>query len=100
MISRSKVVLPAPLGPRRPKTEPSGISKETWSRARIALNRLESELIEIMGYGRHSGWVGPPDRARFFCRRLRPGSAREFLSDREAIGLEPMQQGSRGISLL
>src|SRR5439155_3959290 len=41
------VVLPAPLGPRKPTNSPSSIWKETWSAARVSsYRRLIRPLIE------------------------------------------------------
>src|SRR5207247_889908 len=49
---RISVVLPAPVGPRRPKTMPSGISRSTPARAVVDPNRLTTPAIRTAG-----GWL-------------------------------------------
>src|SRR5262245_6634351 len=49
-IIRSVVVLPAPLGPRRPKTSPPATSKLTSSTATRSPNRRVTFRTEITGY--------------------------------------------------
>ena len=47
VIMRMSVVLPAPLGPSRPKSSPCGTSKLTWSTATKSPNRLVSPWTSI-----------------------------------------------------
>jgi hypothetical protein len=40
----SEVVLPAPFGPTRPKNDPGGTTRSTWSAAMVGPNRLYSRV--------------------------------------------------------
>src|SRR4249920_2864216 len=46
---RMSVVLPAPFGPRRPKTMPSGTSRSTPARAVVDPNRLTTPRTPTAG---------------------------------------------------
>ncbi len=46
---RMKVVLPDPLGPRRPKVSPWRIARSKPSRAEIRPKRLQSACVSIAG---------------------------------------------------
>src|SRR5690349_24604009 len=46
---RMRVVLPAPFGPRRPKTMPSGTSRSTPARAVVDPNRLTTPSTRMAG---------------------------------------------------
>ena len=48
---RTVVVLPAPLGPSMPSTEPSGTTKLTPSTARLSPNRLTRSTASTAGEG-------------------------------------------------
>src|SRR6478609_5534416 len=49
---RTSVVLPAPFGPSRPKTMPSGTSRSTPARAVVDPNRLTTPATRTAG-----GWL-------------------------------------------
>src|SRR4051812_23190977 len=59
---RTVVVLPAPLGPRKPKTSPWPISNETSSNATLSLKRLLGFAAE--GAGPPTGPKSTPPRRR------------------------------------
>ena len=46
---RTSVVLPAPFGPSRPKTMPSGTSRSTPARAVVDPNRLTTPATRTAG---------------------------------------------------
>jgi hypothetical protein len=49
VIIRTVVVLPAPLGPSKPRTVPGGTAKLTWSTAVFSPKRLTRSIASIAG---------------------------------------------------
>ena len=100
--ARSVVLLPAPLGPRKPVTRPASMSKERCLTAATPPKRLERSRISTGGHGvslRSGRWCGVSSgrvsgrgRAAVIARRARPAllrradlpAPRSLSNDRDA----------------
>src|SRR5574340_329541 len=80
MIIRIVVVLPAPLGPRRPKIPPWGISSERFRTAVWPANRLvtPTSWTRVMIGGVEGGTLERPAPRRGAARTLTPSSLGGF----------------------
>ena len=90
-MSRMVVVLPEPLGPRKPKTEPLGTARSTPSTASWWPNRLLRPLRLDAQLG-HSG----TDAGTAAVTRPSPAAGGPRVSPLRGGGLEPLQGHGTG----
>src|SRR5215469_12872534 len=83
------VVLPAPLGPRKPKMTPSGTANEAWSTAVKPLKRLTRSQASMI-----AAMIFPPSSRRRGGSR-QPGSEVRRRREAAELALEKAGEGDR-----